>query len=195
MTPNPNGSQPGLEQYRRYLRLLARRQIGPRLRGKLDASDVVQETLLQAHVNWGQLRGQSEPERLGWLRAVLMSKLAGAFRRFGRQSRDVDLEVSLDNGLRESSARLELWLAADASSPSEKAERHEALLRLAGALAELPADQREAIEMHHLRGMPLARVADLMGRSKPSVAGLIFRGVTAVRRRLQAMGDDHHELT
>jgi RNA polymerase sigma-70 factor (ECF subfamily) len=60
---------------------------------------------------------------------------------------------------------------------------------------DLPDDQREAIEMHHLQGMPLAQVADAMGRSKPSVAGLIFRGVTAVRKRLEATDGDDHEIT
>jgi RNA polymerase sigma-70 factor (ECF subfamily) len=84
MTINSNGSDPGLEQYRNYLCLLARQQISPRFRGKIDASDIVQETLLQAFVSRGQFRGQSEPERIGWLHAILMNKLAGTFRQFAR---------------------------------------------------------------------------------------------------------------
>jgi RNA polymerase sigma-70 factor, ECF subfamily len=195
MTANRNGSEIEFEKYRNYLCLLARQQLGPRLRAKLDASDVVQETLLQAHVSREQFRGTTEPERIGWLQTILMNKLAGALRQFARHCRDVDLERSLDNQLRESSARLESWLAADVSSPSERAGKHEQLVRLAGALAELPGDQREAIEMHHIQGIPLAQVALALGRSKPSVAGLIFRGVTAVRKRLKATDGDDHERT
>jgi RNA polymerase sigma-70 factor, ECF subfamily len=189
MSANLNGSETGFEKYRNYLCLLARQQLGPRLRAKLDASDVVQDALLQAHVSREQFRGTTEPERIGWLHTILMNKLAGALRQFARHCRDVDLERSLDHQLQQSSARLENYLAADISSPSERAGKHEQLLRLAAALAELPADQREAIELHHLQGLPLAHVAEALGRSKPSVAGLIFRGVTAVRKRLD--GDDH----
>jgi RNA polymerase sigma-70 factor, ECF subfamily len=195
MTANRNGSEIDFEKYRNYLCLLARQQLGPRLRAKLDASDVVQDTLLQAHVSQDQFRGTTEPERIGWLQTILMNKLAGALRQFARRCRDVDLERSIDHQMRESSAKLESWLAADISSPSEKAGKHEQLLRLAAALAELPGDQREAIELHHIQGLPLAQVALALGRSKPSVAGLIFRGVTAVRKRLETTDGDDHEHT
>jgi len=195
MTTDPIGSDIQIERYRNYLCLLARQQLGPRLRGKLDASDIVQETLLQAYTSRDQFRGQSEPERIGWLHTILMNKLAGVFRQFSRSCRDIDLEVTLEKQLRDSSARLESWLAADGSSPSARLGGQEQLLHLAAALAELPVDQREAIEMHHLQGLPLTEVACLMGRSKPSVAGLIFRGVTAVRKRLGATGGEDHEQT
>lgn len=175
------------ENYRNYLCVLARQQLDPRLCGKLDASDIVQDALLQAHLHKEQCRGKSEPERLAWLRRILLNELAGAIRHFARRRRDADLEVSLQEELSRSSARLEDWLAATESSPSQQAGRHEQLLELAAALAELPDDQREAIEIHHLQGLPFTEIAELMGRSKPSVAGLIFRGVRSLRKRLAAM--------
>lgn len=195
MTANLDASESAFEKYRSYLCLLARQQLGAKLRGKLDASDVVQEALFQAHACRGQFRGTTEPERIGWLQAILMNTLAGAFRQFGRLRRDVDLEVSLETQLRESSTRLANFLVSDASSPSEKVGRHEQLLELAAALSELPVDQREAIEMHHLQGMTLSQIAEVMERSKPSVAGLIFRGVTTVRRRLESTNSEDHEFT
>src|SRR5437660_5036837 len=79
-----------LELYRRYLALLARMQIGRRLQGKVDASDVVQETFLDAHRHFAVFRGESEAEFVQWLRQILAAKLADLQRRFlGAQGRDV----------------------------------------------------------------------------------------------------------
>jgi RNA polymerase sigma-70 factor (ECF subfamily) len=84
----------------------------------------------------------------------------------------------------QSSARLEAWLAADQSSPSVRAERHEELFRLAAALAALPEDQRRAVELHHIQERPLAEVAAELGRSKGAVAQLLFRGLKKLRELL-----------
>ena len=53
----------------------------PRLRAKLDASDIVQQTILHAHERRAQFRGQTEAEWLGWLRAILANVLAAALRK------------------------------------------------------------------------------------------------------------------
>jgi RNA polymerase sigma-70 factor (ECF subfamily) len=174
-----------LERCREYLRLLARLQLDPRLYGKLDPSDVVQQTLLSAHEKRSQFQGRTEAEFLGWLRQILANHLAGAVRRFRAGLRDVKRERSLEANLEDSAARLELWLAADQSSPSQQAMRHELLIRLAEALGQLPADQRQAIELHHLKGEPVAQVAEQMGRSKTAVVGLLFRGLKKLRRLLK----------
>src|SRR5215470_2137333 len=71
-----------LELYRRYLALLARVQIGQRLQGKVDASDLVQETFLEAHRNFSRFRGHSEAELITWLRRILAANLADLFRRY-----------------------------------------------------------------------------------------------------------------
>jgi RNA polymerase sigma-70 factor (ECF subfamily) len=177
------GERP-LEGYRDYLRLLARVQLSPRLQAKVDASDIVQQTLLEAHQCRGQFRGQSEAERLAWLRAILAHVLAAAARRFSAGARDLGRERSLEAEVDLSSSRLECLLAADQTSPSERAVRGEDLLRLAHAMACLPPDQRQVVEMHHLAGMPLAEVAARMGRSRPAVAGLLFRGLSKLRELL-----------
>jgi RNA polymerase sigma-70 factor (ECF subfamily) len=170
-----------LEKYRDYLRLLAGAQLEPFLQGKLDPSDVVQQTLLKAHQNLGQFRGTTEKELAAWLRQILANNLAEALRKFGPGMRDVARERSLEVALEDSSARLEEWLASDRSSPGERAERQEQLLQLARALAELPEDQRVAVELHHLRGYPLTKVAAQMQRTKASVVGLLYRGIQKLR--------------
>src|SRR3954447_25708135 len=86
-----------LELYRRYLALLARVQIGKRLQGKVDASDLVQETFLAAHRNFARFRGQTEAELVSWLRQILAANLADVFRRYlGTQGRDVRLEREIE---------------------------------------------------------------------------------------------------
>ncbi len=167
-----------LAAYRDYLLLLARAQLEPGLRAKLDPSDVVQQTLVKAQQNLEQFRGENSAELAGWLRRILVNTLIDAARKYGREQ---DWQRSLEQDLEQSSARLEAWLAADQSSPSEAAQRQEQVLLLASALAQLPEDQRVAIELHHLHQGSVAEIATRMNRTEASVAGLLRRGLKRLR--------------
>lgn len=172
-----------LETYGPYLRLLARMNLGNGLGGKLDASDIAQQALLVAHRERDQFKGRTEAEWLGWLRAILASTVAGNMRHFNTQGRDLARERSLEGALDQSNARLDAMagLAADQSSPSERASKKEEAVLLATALAELSVDEQVAIELHHLQGMAVAEVAQRMGRTRAAVAGLLFRGLKRLR--------------
>jgi RNA polymerase sigma-70 factor (ECF subfamily) len=174
-----------LERFREYLRLLARLQLDPRLRGKLDPSDVVQQTLLEAYQKRDQFRGCSEGEWLAWLRQALAHNLADALRAFTQAKRDVGRERSLEAAVEASSSRLAAWLAADQSSPSQQAQQHERAVRLAEALAALPDDNREALVLHYCEDRSLADIATHLGRTPAAVAGLLKRGLKQLRARLQ----------
>jgi RNA polymerase sigma-70 factor (ECF subfamily) len=173
-----------LERFRSYLRVLARLHLEPRLQGKLDPSDVVQETLLRAHEKVDQFRGSTDGELAAWLRRILANYLLQAARKFSAGVRDVGREQSLEGALEESSVRLERWLAAEESSPSMVAERHEQLLRMAESLGQLSSDQRTAVELHHLKGVPVAELARQMGRSGAAVTNLLYRGLKRLRELL-----------
>jgi RNA polymerase sigma-70 factor (ECF subfamily) len=184
MVDPAEGSGRPLEQYRDYLRLLARLQLDARLRSKLDPSDIVQETLLKAHAKQAQFRGQSDAEKAAWLRRILANSLAQELRKYGQKRRNLALERSLEAALDESSTRLQNWLVANPSASSHEAQRREQLLRLAKALAQLPDDQRTAVEMRHLQGSAVARISADMGRSEAAVTGLLRRGLKRLRELL-----------
>jgi RNA polymerase sigma-70 factor (ECF subfamily) len=172
---------PDLDRYRDYLLLLARSQLSPRLRSKLDPSDLVQQTLLEAHRDRAGFTGESGAQVAAWLRQILARNLANAARDFDRQKRDVNREQSLERSLEASSARLEAWLADGRASPPEQAERNELLLRLAAALMRLPDAQREVVELRYMQGWPLKDVAEHLGKTTPAVAGLLHRGLSQLR--------------
>ncbi|HJZ59893.1 MAG TPA: sigma-70 family RNA polymerase sigma factor [Gemmataceae bacterium] len=179
---------PDLARFRPYLRVLARASLHPRLRGKLDPSDVVQEAMVHALRAVGQFRGTTDAELAAWLRQILVRVLAGTARRFDRDKRDADREQSLAAAVEDTSARLEACLAADTSTPSERAERNENLVRLAAVIDRLPDAQREALTLYHLRGLGLDEVAARMGRTPDAVAGLIKRAVYQLRQDLAPDG-------
>lgn len=185
MRPGEEAPGADLARFRDYLRLLARLQIDPRLQGKLEPSDVVQLTLLKAYQSLDQFRGRTDAEKAAWLRQILANTLANAVRDLGRAKRDVGLERSLEASLAESSARLEAWLVADQSSPSEQAERNEQLLRMAEGLASLPDPQREVLLLRHCQGWALADIAQHLGRTRAAVASLLRRGLQQLRDYLQ----------
>jgi RNA polymerase sigma-70 factor (ECF subfamily) len=188
MDPETGPASLAPERFRQYLLLLARAQLGPQVRGKLDASDVVQQTLLEAHQKRAQFRGDSPGQLLAWLRRLLACTLADTLRTLGRDKRDVARERSLEAALDESASRLAAWLAAEQSSPSEQADRNEQLAHLADALAALPEPQREALVLRHGHGWPVADISRHLGRTPMAVAGLLKRGSRQLRELLQPPG-------
>jgi RNA polymerase sigma-70 factor (ECF subfamily) len=173
-----------LEPFRRYLEVLARVHLDPRLRGKLDPADIVQQTLLRACAALPDRRGGSPESLAAWLRKILAHTLADTVKHYHRDRRDVDLERSLEADLDRSSSGLADWLAADQTSPSQAAERNEELLRLANALADLPEPLREVVILKHCRGQTLQQIAGHLGKSVPAIASLLRRGLKELRHRL-----------
>jgi RNA polymerase sigma-70 factor, ECF subfamily len=170
-------------RWRQYLAVLAEIQVSPGLRNRIDISGVVQQTLLEALRDRRSLSGGPKGEA-AWLRRILAHNLADEVRKLHAGKRDVARERSLEAALDESSARFGELLAANQSSPSQRATRDEDAVRLAAALAGLPESQREALLLQHWHGWSLARIAEHQGKSTAAVAGLIKRGLAGLRKHL-----------
>jgi RNA polymerase sigma-70 factor (ECF subfamily) len=177
----PEPPQRNFEQYRAYLYLLTRSHLGARYRARLDPSDIVQQSLLQAHQKQHQFRGSTDGERMAWLKQILAHNLADAIRGLTRAKRDIARERSIDEQVGDSFSRVDGWLADAQPSPSQQAVRAEELIAMSDALGQLPEAQREAIVLHHLQGLPLAEVGLQLEKSPSAVAGLLHRGLKRLR--------------
>jgi RNA polymerase sigma-70 factor (ECF subfamily) len=180
------------ERYRHYLRLLAQAQLGRYMQAKCDASDLVQQTLLEAHRDFPRFAGTHEGELLAWMRQILAHNLFNETRRFATQQRNAAREVSLEQlraGLDHSSAVLGRCLAADTPGPSQAAAQREAAARLAEVLARLPEDYQTVLMLRVFEGFPAEEVAQRMGRSAGAVRMLQLRALTALRDLLKGDAD------
>jgi RNA polymerase sigma-70 factor (ECF subfamily) len=174
------------DHYRHYLQVLARAQLGRHLRAKCDPSDLVQQTLLEAHRDFGEFQGGHESELLAWLRRILAHNLFNEARHFAARQRDAAREVSLDQmraDLERSSLALGRCLAAAAPPPSQLAAQREAAVRLADHLAHLPEDYQTVLLLRVFEGLSAEEVAQRMGRTPGAVRMLQMRALTALREQ------------
>src|SRR5262245_16126848 len=169
---------------RNYVRIIAQAEIQTWLRVKVDPSDLVQQSLLEAYRGFERFQGKTTAEWLAWLRRIIGHNAADCVRLYrGTDKRQVSREVPLDGfAFREPSSGRE--------TPSQELMRKERELVLADALAHLSDDHREVVLLRNLQRLPFDEVAQRMGRSRPAVQMLWLRAV----RRLQeltgeALGD------
>ncbi|MCO6456510.1 MAG: sigma-70 family RNA polymerase sigma factor [Pirellulaceae bacterium] len=173
-----------LNNYRPYLRVLAERELDSQVRVRADASDVVQQTCLEAYRDLAQFRGSVEAELVAWLRQILRHNVSQTLQQHVfAQRRSVDRERRIDPG-DGSHDNLGPDLPASQSSPSRRVMLGEDAIRLSQALEGLPPDQRRAVRLRHLEGRTLAELAAELERSELAVAGLLKRGLRKLREIL-----------
>ena len=178
-----------LANYRPYLRVLAGQRLPQFINKRIDGSDIVQQTLIDAVRGLPDFRGQTEAEFTAWMVRLLERNLLQSIRLNTQGKRDVRLEQVAANTA--DSTQL-IWhsVASCDSGPTTSVFRGEAALQLCQALERLPTEQRLAVELRYLMQQPLDKIAAEMEKSTPAVAGLIRRGVEALRRYLPAdMGE------
>lgn len=166
-----------LDEFRPYLRVLAERAMDGRLAGRIDASDVVQQTYLSAVRKFDEFTGDDADALAGWLQLIHERNLIDTARKhIQADMRSVDREATV--------VELDPIEDVELTSPSQRLMRGENAVRLARALIHLPDDQCQAVRLRHLDGWSLEDIAQRMKRSKRAVAGLLHRGMENLRERL-----------
>ena len=174
-----------LESYRNYLRLLAATQVGKGLLLRVDPSDLVQNTFLEAHRGFADFRGKTEAELVAWLRRILVHNLADEAKRHGAERRDFHREESLEVLLDRSSLSAHEALAAGISSPSMQAIRRERAVIVADTLARLPDEHREVVVLRNLLHLKFDEIAVRMGRTPSHARVLWTRALVKLRSLLE----------
>lgn len=176
-----------LERYRGFLLMLAHCYLSDRLRRRIDPSDIVQLTYLEAKRDLPAFRGETPAEFAGWLRGMLKNNVATAVaRHVTTQKRSVkrEVEASPKAAGQDSVGGWIYQLPGSTTSPSGVVMREEAVLSLLEALHQLPETQAEAIRLRYMEGLPLSEIVERMGKSDTAVAGLLKRGLQKLRTLL-----------
>ncbi|MCY3005316.1 MAG: sigma-70 family RNA polymerase sigma factor [Planctomycetota bacterium] len=176
-----------LDRFRPYLNVIAQRLLDDRLKGRMDSSDVVQATYLEASRDFGAFRGDTIESFLSWLRHILRNNVSTAHQEhLATQKRSARLEVNIRPTGNSSSdpMQFEQMIPSDASSPSQRLMRSEAAALLAACIEQLPLTQQEAIRMKYLEGLSLKAISERINKSEMAVAGLLKRGLQGLREHM-----------
>jgi RNA polymerase sigma-70 factor (ECF subfamily) len=175
-----------LEVCRRYLLLIAEHQLDPDLRAKGGASDLVQETFLEAMRDFAQFGGTSETELRAWLRRMLLNNLGHFMRRYrATHKRAVGREVGLEGD--GSADGVGAGLGASIPSPSAHAMAHEQAAALQQALARLPEDYRQIIALRYQEKRSFEEIGRLMNRSPDAARKLWARAMERFRQEWEGL--------
>ena len=172
---------------RDYLGYVARAQVESWLQAKVDASDIVQQTLFEAHRDFDRFQGSTEAEWLAWLRRILTHNAQDYVRQYhGTAKRQARREVPV-RGPGDDSQQFGVEPVARGPSPSQELILRDEELRVTVALSQLTEDHREVIVLRNLERLPFEEVAKRMGRSRPAVQMLWMRAV----KKLQTAMEEH----
>lgn len=170
---------------RNYVAVVARSQVESWMRPRIDASDIVQQTLLEAHRGLARFAGQSEGEWLAWLRQILTHNTQDFIRRCRTEKRGGALELSLDAGGSTSNGHYISEPSTGDATPSQVLAEHEQEIALADAISQLSPDHQEIIVLRNLQRLPFDEIAEQMGRSRPAVQMLWTRAIRQLEARLR----------
>lgn len=177
---------------RSYVGVAARAQVESWLRAKVDASDIVQQTLLDVHRGLEQFRGETEAEWLAWLRRILNHNATDFVRQYRMtKKRQAGREVPLQPGGDDSRRGFANDPCDPSPSPSQIVVQRERELELSEALTRLSADHQEVILLRNLQRLPFDEVARRMGRTRPATQMLWMRAIRKLQDQMTGASDVH----
>jgi RNA polymerase sigma-70 factor (ECF subfamily) len=179
-----------LMSYRERLRRMVELRLDPRLRGRLDASDVLQDALLEVAARLNDYLADPKLPFFLWMRLVAGERLTRAHRHhLGFKMRDAGREESLwrDPLPAASSFALASMLLGRMSSPSHAAIRAERLLRVQEALNDLDAADREVLALRHFEQLTPGETALVLGIHPDAASKRYIRALKRMREILAAL--------
>jgi RNA polymerase sigma-70 factor, ECF subfamily len=173
-----------LQAYRAYLLLIAQKELDVELCAKGGASDLVQETFIDAQRLLGTFEGSTDGGWAAWLRELLLNNLADFVRRYRRTGkRRVSREVGQPAS--ESGADHGGEAAADTPSPSVMAMAAEETAALEAALDRLPDDYREVLLLRYQGDLTFEEIGGRLGRSANAARKLWLRALRKLEQELE----------
>jgi RNA polymerase sigma-70 factor (ECF subfamily) len=172
------------EACRGYLLTVAESELAADVKVKEAASDLVQDTFLEAQRDFARFHGATEAELLAWLRRLLLNNVANVTRRYRTGKRSVEREAAALDG--QAKQDLQASLPAGSDSPSGQAVANEQAAALARALERLPDDYRQVLRLRYEEGRQFEEIAAMMGRSANAVRKLFARAVERVQQEVES---------
>lgn len=177
-----------LENCQQYLLIVAQGELGDELQAKAGASDLVQESLLEAQQAFGRFQGTTREEFLAWTRKILLHNVANLRRKYRQaEKRQVGREVPLVDGA--SSESVEALLAAADTSPSGRAIRQENVELVHRAMERLPEHYRLVLELRHGQQRTFEQIGQALGRSADAARMLWWRAFEQLGDQLEGFDD------
>jgi RNA polymerase sigma-70 factor (ECF subfamily) len=171
-----------LEACRGYLLLIARRELGPDLQAKAGASDLVQQTFLEAQRDFAGFHGDTKAELLAWLRRLLLNNLANFARDYRETAkRHIGREVRLPDADSSRFGDATDLRAEPGGSPSKQVMAHERTQALLQALEKLPPDYRQVVLLRYHGRSSFAEIGQIMGRTANAARKLWLRAVERLK--------------
>ena len=178
------GERDALEQLllAHYDRLAGRigRKISAALQRVLSAEDVLQETFLQAAIRISTFEPRGDDAFYRWLATIAEHRLID-MARAQRAAKRGGEHVALPPGEESSLTDLLTLVAAHEHTPSRSIAGHEAIAAITGALPQINADYREALQLRYIEGLSVAQTAERMQRTERAVHMLCHRGLAQLR--------------
>jgi RNA polymerase sigma-70 factor (ECF subfamily) len=182
---SPDALGAALDACRLYLLGIADRELDGGLRAKGGASDLVQETFLEAQRDFDGFHGASGADLRAWLRRMLLNNLANFARHYRRtDKRRLDREVALDP--HPTASGITPGPAADTPSPSRQMMAGETADELHAAMARLPDDYRQLLVLRYQEERSFEEIGQVMGRTANAVRKLWARAVERLQHELDA---------
>jgi RNA polymerase sigma-70 factor, ECF subfamily len=180
-----------IQPFRQFLLMIAERELAPELKAKEGASDLVQDTLLEAQRHFPRFEGGTRAELRAWLRRLLLHRVSYTVRRYRKAGkRQLSREISL--GAADSSRNLAELLAGDSTSPSGRVVRREEEAALLAALETLPERLRQVIIWRHREDCSFDEIGRRLDRSNVAARKLWLRAIEQLQQVLK-MPDDAND--